>query len=301
MHVGLAELHLERNELDAVADHLRRSLELGDRAAGAQHPYRWRVVDARLRAARGDFDTALRLLRDAERLYNTDYSPSVRPVTATTARVQLAAGDVDSALRWAAAAGVAADDAPTYLREYEHLTLARVLAANGHTDDALRLLARLLLAADTGGRSGSAIEARVLLALAHQANGATTQALAYLGDALARAEATRFVRVFLDAGTPMTALLQAAVRLDRAADQATRLLAAGSRSSSAPAQGLDDELSSRELDLLRLLRTDLSGPQIAAELVVSLNTVRTHTKNIFMKLGVNSRRAAVRRADELGL
>ena len=67
------------------------------------------------------------------------------------------------------------------------------------------------------------------------------------------------------------------------------------------AQGLVDELSSRELDVLRLLRSDLSGPDIARELLVSLNTLRTHTKNIYMKLGVNNRREAVRRAAELGL
>ena len=64
---------------------------------------------------------------------------------------------------------------------------------------------------------------------------------------------------------------------------------------------LIEPLSDRESDVLRLLRSDLSGPDIARELVVSLNTVRTHTKNIFEKLGVNSRRAAVRRAEELQL
>ncbi len=53
--------------------------------------------------------------------------------------------------------------------------------------------------------------------------------------------------------------------------------------------------------MLRLLATDLGGPDIARELVVSLNTVRTHTKNIYAKLGVNNRRAAVRRAEELDL
>ena len=66
-------------------------------------------------------------------------------------------------------------------------------------------------------------------------------------------------------------------------------------------QGLVDPLSERELDVLRLLATDLDGPAIARELSVSLNTVRTHTKNIYAKLGVNSRRAAVTRAGELGL
>jgi len=64
---------------------------------------------------------------------------------------------------------------------------------------------------------------------------------------------------------------------------------------------LVDPLSERELDVLRLLATDLDGPDIARQLVVSLNTVRTHTKNIYAKLGVNNRRAAVRRAGELDL
>ena len=66
-------------------------------------------------------------------------------------------------------------------------------------------------------------------------------------------------------------------------------------------QRLVDPLSARELDVLRLLASDLDGPAIARELVVSLNTVRTHTKNIYAKLGVNSRRAAVTRARELDL
>jgi LuxR family maltose regulon positive regulatory protein len=62
-----------------------------------------------------------------------------------------------------------------------------------------------------------------------------------------------------------------------------------------------DELSERELEVLRLLGSELTGPDIARELTVSVNTLRTHTKNIYLKLGVNNRRSAVRRADELGL
>ena len=65
--------------------------------------------------------------------------------------------------------------------------------------------------------------------------------------------------------------------------------------------GLVEPLSERELDVLRLLATDLDGPDIARRLFVSVNTMRTHTKSIYAKLGVNSRRAAVRRAEELDL
>ena len=302
MHVGLSELHLERNELEEAAEHLRASLDLGEPLALRQHAYRWRVVEARLRAAHGDHPGALELLREAEQRYDTDYSPKVRPVTATTARVRLAAGDLAGAKQWASDSGLTADDDPVYLREYEHLTLARVLLASGRAVDAVRLLQRLLAAAEAGDRRGSAIEALLLLALAHDAGGDTPQALAVLADALTRTEPEGFVRVVLDAAPGINALLKAAVRHGRGAEQAVALLGGGGTSPGAPAAHLlVDELSSRELDVLRLLRSDLSGPEIAAELVVSLNTVRTHTKNIFMKLGVNSRRAAVRRADDLSL
>ena len=62
-----------------------------------------------------------------------------------------------------------------------------------------------------------------------------------------------------------------------------------------------EPLSVRELDVLRLLRTELNGPDIARELIVSLSTIRTHTRNIYTKLGVTNRRAAVHRAEELDL
>jgi DNA-binding CsgD family transcriptional regulator len=62
-----------------------------------------------------------------------------------------------------------------------------------------------------------------------------------------------------------------------------------------------EDLSRRELEILQLLKSDLNGPEIAARLIVSLNTVRFHTKNIYQKLGVNNRLEAIRRAKELGL
>jgi len=69
-----------------------------------------------------------------------------------------------------------------------------------------------------------------------------------------------------------------------------------------PAHELPGEgFSQRELEVLQLLKSDLTGPEIADSLVVSLNTVRFHTKNIYQKLGVNNRLEAIRRAKELGL
>ena len=101
----------------------------------------------------------------------------------------------------------------------------------------------------------------------------------------------------------MKALLTEASRRGITTDYIAELLAGWEGPSHRPLRtpGLVDQLSDRELDVLRLLASDLNGPDIARELIVSLNTVRTHTKRIYMKLGVNNRRAAVRCAQELGL
>jgi LuxR family maltose regulon positive regulatory protein len=111
------------------------------------------------------------------------------------------------------------------------------------------------------------------------------------------------VRTVTAAGPAMTALLARLRRADPESAYLRRLL--GGSGTPAPARaaqdGLVDPLSARELDVLRLLAGELDGPGIARHLVVSLNTVRTHTKNIYAKLGVTSRRAAVRRAHELSL
>ena len=143
----------------------------------------------------------------------------------------------------------------------------------------------------------------MLQALARQARGDIPAALAVLRRALTLAEPEGYVRVFVDEGPPMASLLRAAAKQGIARNYVRRLLAAVSKTEhdSPVKQALIDPLSERELDVLRLLGTDLDGPDIARELMVSLNTVRTHTKNIYTKLAVTNRRAAVRRAAELDL
>jgi LuxR family maltose regulon positive regulatory protein len=307
MYVGMSTVHRERNDLPAARLLLVRSEELGPHNGLPQNPYRWRVAMARLSEAEGDLDAAVDLLEDAEREYVGDFSPNVRPVPATTARVWIRQGRAADALAWARTEGLSTDDELSYLHEYEHVTLARALLAqhqvDGSLDQATRLLDRLLDAADAGDRRGSTIEILVLQALAQGLRGDVPAALVPLARALTLAEPEGYVRVFVDEGAPMTALLEAAVEHPLSRAYVERLLAASGKpvEPGPKAQGLVDPLSVRELDVLRLLGGDLGGPEIADELVVSLNTVRTHTKNIYAKLGVTNRRAAVRRGEELGL
>jgi LuxR family transcriptional regulator, maltose regulon positive regulatory protein len=310
MHVGISELNRERDDLPAATQQLLRSQELGEHTGLPQNRYRWRVAMARIREAEGDLGGALDLLNEAERLYVGDFFPNVRPVPALKARLRVARGELGEALGWARERGLSVADELSYLREFEHITLARVLLARYTAEraqrpvqEATRLLERLLRAAEEGRRTGSVIEILVLQALTHQARDDIPAALAPLRCALALAEPEGYVRIFADEGPPMASLLRAAAKLRIAPSYVRRLLAAVNKTgdSTPVTQGLIEPLSERELEVLRLLGTDLGGPDIARELVVSLHTVRTHTKNIYAKLGVNNRRAAVRRARELDL
>jgi len=310
MYVGMSEIHRERDDLAAATQQLLRSQELGEHTGLPQNRYRWRVAMARVREAEGDLGGALDLLNEAERLYVGDFFPNVRPVPALRARVRVAQGEWGQALGWARERDLSVEDDLSYLREFEHITLARVLMAQftaeraGHSiQEATRLLKRLLRAAEEGQRTGSVIEILVLQALACQARDDIPAALASLRRAVTLAEPEGYVRIFADEGTPMASLLSAAAKQGTARNYVRQLLAAVKQTedSDPVTQGLIEPLSERELDVLRLLGTDLGGPDIARELVVSLNTIRTHTKNIYAKLGVNNRRAAVRRARELDL
>jgi ATP/maltotriose-dependent transcriptional regulator MalT len=311
MYVGMSEVRREYDDLQAATQWLLRSQELGDHVGLPQNRCRWRVAMARIRQAEGDLDGALDLLNEAERLYEGDFFPNVRPVPALRARVWIAQGRLGEALGWAREQGLAADDDDlSYLREFEHITLARVLVARYSDEraeqsvlEAARLLERLLLAAEEGGRTGRVIEILVLQALAHQKLRGVPAALACLERAVTLAEPEGYVRIFADEGPPMASLLRVLAKHGTAGNYVRRLLAAATETEHAGPvrQDLIEPLSERELDVLRLLGTELDGPAIARELMVSLSTVRTHTKHIYAKLAVTNRRAAVRRAAELDL
>jgi LuxR family transcriptional regulator, maltose regulon positive regulatory protein len=224
-------------------------------------------------------------------------------VSALKARVWVAQGKLEEALEWTHERGLSVADDLSHLREFEHITLARVLLARQAVPDAMRLLESLLRAADGGARTASVIELLLLQAVGFQMQDNIAAALRPLDRALTLGEPQGYIRIFVDEGPAMATLLQAAAKRTTAPEYVRRLLAAsGNFDNTTPVSNvLTEPLSERELDVLRLLGTDMDGPDIARQLVVSLSTVRTHTRSIYSKLGVNNRRAAVSRAHELHL
>jgi LuxR family transcriptional regulator, maltose regulon positive regulatory protein len=321
LHRELSELYIEQGALEAAAQHLQKSKELGEKAELPVWRYRWCITQALLNETQGDLDGALTLLDEAESRYIRTPLSNLRPIPAMKARICVVQGRLAQAMDWVREQELSPDDDLSFLHEFEHITLARILIDQYQNDWMVpsihtvnRFLDRLLQAAEEGGRMGSVIEILVIQALAHQTQGKTPLALESLKRALTLAEPEGYFRVFVDEGPPIIALLREAIKHGIAPKYVSQLLSAFGKPEGRPARDmlvepesqptksmLVETLSERELEVLKLLRTDLNGPEIARELMVSLNTVRTHTQNIYAKLGVNNRRAAVRRAEELDL
>jgi LuxR family maltose regulon positive regulatory protein len=309
LHVGLAEVLVEQGRLDQAAEHLGAASSLGESASLMENRHRWAAVAGRLRVARGDLDGAAELMRQAAEQYLPGFFPDVRPIPAQRARLDLARGRLADARGWASDVGVATRQASGYLDEFNQLTLVRLLLAEHRAgssadslDEADRRLTDVARDAEQGGRGASLLDVHLLRALVHDARGDRDGAVEELAIALAQGVPAGFVRLFLDEGDPLERLLPAAERHATAGIHARTLRHATHQPApTAHADAGSDPLSEREVEVLRLLATTLSGPDIARELYVSVNTLRTHTKHIFTRLDVNTRRAAVDRARKLGL
>jgi len=316
MHVGMSNLHYEYNDLEAATQCLLTSQSLGELAGLPQNPYRWYAAMARIKQAQGDLDGALALLEEAGRVYDGNFSPNVRPVATRMVRVWLALGRLSEALGWVRAQGLSVENKLSYLREFDHITLARVLLAgyqhdhaNGSISKGIELLERLLKAAEEGGRKGSVIEIRILQAMAYHAQGNLIATLLSLQYALTLAEPEGYVRIFLDEGLSMMQLLREASARKIMPDYTNKLLTAfetEKRNSEGkpdllPTKFVIEPLSSREMEVLRLIAQGLSNQEICERLVLALDTVKGHNRRIFDKLQVQNRTEAVARARELGL
>ncbi|MEM8858112.1 MAG: LuxR C-terminal-related transcriptional regulator [Chloroflexota bacterium] len=312
--LGLSELHRMRGELDTAAEFLQKAEELGIRSVEPLYYWRHNVAMAQLKSEIGALDEALDLLDAAAAAWADIHIPTVQPIGAMKARVWSKQGQLGKALRWVKDRELSVEDELSFIQEFEHLTLVRILIAQSQQDQSRAILEQAALflfrleeAAEEGGRMGSLLEILILQAIVHHAAG-DEGAIDFFKKSIALAEPQGVVRPFVAEGAPIEDLLKQIAGLNNEHKAyATKLLAAfktpSSKASETPTGtgGLLDPLSERELDVLRLLTTEMSGPAIADELMVSLNTLRTHTKNIYSKLGANSRRTAVRKAEELNL
>ncbi len=289
--LGLARIFYEWNDLEAAEQHGQQCLQLARQMENVDTPATCEVFLARLKLAQGDVAGAAAILAQADqfvRQYN--FVHRMPEVAAIQVLVLLRQGNLVEAAHLAQT-----HDLP--------ISQARVCLEQRDPSEALAVLEPLRQQVVAKGWQDELLKVMVLQAVALHMQGEEDKAVQVLGDALALAEEGGFIRIFLDEGPSMAALLREVAKHSTVSNYFRQLLAAfGKAEGRTPVnQLLIEPLSVRELEVLRLLGTELNGPEIARELMVSLNTLRTHTKSIYNKLGVNNRGMAIRRAEELDL
>jgi LuxR family transcriptional regulator, maltose regulon positive regulatory protein len=234
----------------------------------------------------------------------------MRVTQARQGQVFLWSGDLEQAVQWAEQQSLQPDDEVSHVRELQHLVYTRILIAHHCYDEALALLNRLLTMTETDTRLGSAIELHLIKAMLLHRQKQSEAAVQEVAQALLQAEAGGYITLFVQEGTLMAELMRNAVKLKTAQhsfspDYAKRVLAAFPDISPAACAvshpDLLDNLSDRELEVLRYLAKGFRNQEIADSLYISLNTVKTHLKHIHSKLDVNNRTEAVARGREIGL
>jgi LuxR family maltose regulon positive regulatory protein len=315
-HSRMSAVLLEWNDVDAAVQFAKEGIDLAQQWGWADALlFGYGYLESALQAV-GDDEGALEAIKKAKQIADS-LSPWLGTlVAAWEAQHWLARGNLTAASRWAEDSGLSVDDPFRYEDWPVYRVLARVLIAQGREhengsliDNALELLARLLHMAETAGAVGRVIVVRVAQAMALEAQGNRDHALHMLEEALSLAEPQGYVRTFIDWGVPMGLLLRQAASRGIAVDYAGKLLGALEKEAKdaarmtvrAPSSVLLEPLSERELQVLRLLATHLSSTEIAEQLFLSANTIRSHIKSIYSKLDVHSRQDAIVRAEELGL
>jgi LuxR family transcriptional regulator, maltose regulon positive regulatory protein len=307
VYIRMGEILYEWNELEAVNGHLSEGLERAELGGDVRAMIAAYLLAGRLKLTAGDITAAEEYLERARPLVENAAFPDW---TGRFGRLQLecwlaqnrlrAAVDwADELLRGDALAGQAES-------ETAQLAMARVLIVKGDAQSLDRARAPLehLMAAEAEGRMSVQIEALALQALAHWRRGEQSGALTALERALRLAEPEGYVRLFADLGLPMARLLQEARSRAVLPEYVDILLAAFVGDLSNPdssAEILPERLTPREQEVLEQLAAGLTNSEIAAQLVISVETVKKHVGNLCAKLGVSNRTEAAARARELDL
>ena len=291
-HLGLARISYEWNDLEAAEKFGQQSLILA-----RQYD---RVIDrfvicevflARLKLALGDAAGAADILhRSGQFARDNNFVHRIPEVAAAQVLTFIRQGNLEAAA--------------SLLEKHENpVSRARLLLARGNPSAAFALLEDLREQAESRGWKDELLRVKILQAIALHENGDKNGAVQAIGAALAEAQSGGFIRIFVDEGIPMANLLSSAagkgvMSKGVSPEYLGRLMAAFKPEKSQP---LIEELSRRELEVLRLIAAGFSNQEICERLFLALSSVKGHNKNIFAKLQVRSRTEAAARARELGL
>ncbi len=300
VQIGLARLSYEWNELEMAERQASQGLTIGEQLNNEDLCVSASLVLARIWRARGESERAQQFLQERTTRLNMPWH--FRDVLLEQAWLALVKGDLDTVQRRIASCAQHGGHVSRQQQEQQALLTAHLLIAQGQIQEALDSLQYWQAEAHEMGRGRSEFQILAIRALAHLARGDLSQAKRLLLQALEMARPEGHRRVFLDEGEKMVTLLRTVlpdVREEPMHSYLRALVLAAVGSSTAPSAA--DLLSPQEQRVLCLLAAGRSRPEIAKELVVSVNTVKTQVRSIYRKLNVTSRKEACDMARRLHL
>ncbi len=292
-HLGLARIFYEWNDVDTAQKHAQQSLKMAQQLVNIDRSAACEVFLARLKLSQGDVASAaatLTKVRQSVQQHNLVHQ--IPEVISAQVLTLIKLNNLSEA---------------AHLAEKQELPFsqARVYLAQRDPSAALTVLRPLRKQAEAKGEADKYLKIIILQACAHHTNGETSEAIQLIREAMGLAEPNGFIRIFVDEGLPMAHLLSEAAAQGTMPNYVSKLLAVfeaeAQKDDLSPSQQLVDPLSEREIEILNLIASGLKNKEIAEQLVISLNTVLYHNKNIYSKLGVNKRTLAVAKAKEINL
>ncbi len=308
VHIRMAEVFYEWNDMEQARAHLVPGIERAELSGDVRSLIAGNIIAARLELTGNDPDAASDYLERARALL--EQSP-MHEWLSRFERLQLelwlARDRLRTAVDWSDAMMKGGSWQSRPESESARLAVARALVMRGDApalERAMEIVDELTNAARSDGRLAIEIEALAIRAMAHWSKGNRVEAMKSLERALRLAEPEGYIRLFADLGRPMLRLIQEARARKTMPDYVSRLLQAfdgGLSGKPGVSISLTEPLTSREIEILRLLAAGLTNSEIAGHLYISPQTVKKHTGNIYSKLGVRSRTEAVFTASKFDL
>lgn len=298
-HARLAGVLLHRNELDSARRHAELGLELSKRRGQGDIAFFCLLTLAEVRRSLADVAGAQAALQQARLMeVGADWHTDV--IAQAEASLALSQGNRLTAEGWLAKLGWSPGDTIPVGQDTAFLLVIQILLARRDHRAALDVTGELLARARVSGAFTFELLLLVLQAQAWYGLGRIDSALTSLERALQLAEPEGYIRLFVDPSSPLYSMLAQVKSRGIQAGYIQRLLAAYELQSP-PGQQTIETFSKREMEVLRLLSNDLESGEIAARLVISANTARTHIKHLYRKLNAHSRYEAILQARALKL
>ena len=314
-HLDLATILINQNKLAEAEQHARRCIELGEAVNRQPNVVLGYLALAIIREARDDYDEALSFIKQAENIAQTREMTNMLPAFESQyARLDFAQGKMERAIQWVHQCVPEGTDfkklnwqIPNNWLEPEPLFIALTLIREGRYEDAEYIINSIQESAQRMNQMAHLIESYILQSISAYHQEQNEVALNALQTALGLAKPRGYLLFFLNKGNELFELLNMAAQRDIHPDFVEKLLSTSTdRSTIKQSEQISnaliiEPLSQRELEVLELIAEGLSNDEIADRLVLSLHTIKTHTRHIYNKLGVSKRTQAVAEARRLGI